>query len=278
MQNIKYHLLNALSVVIFSCVLAATINQFFRLSISTGPGSQLKKHVPRQREVPAKTYDDYSGILNSGFFRKAGIDTAGGVSGVTSAISDLQLLGTISGPPAIARALIKKNTEKDAEIFRLWSTVYGFKLIRIDNSKVYLKSGGNVEMLDMFTPTLPGSGPAARQGPSTQQGRIQQTISRSELQQKVLNNMDNALQGLRAGPYRVDGKIEGYKLFRVQPSNILYKLGARNGDVVKRVNGHPIDSTEKLYKMWQSIQGESRITVDLDRGGKLINYEFSITE
>ena len=59
---------------------------------------------------------------------------------------------------------------------------------------------------------------------------------------------------------------------------MLYQLGARNGDVVRRVNGHPIDSTEKLYQMWKSIQGDSRITIDLERGGKLVNYDFTVSE
>jgi general secretion pathway protein C len=277
MQNIKYHALNTLAVLVFSFLLATTLNQFFRMSFTPAPERQLRKTRAAAQQAPARSYEDYKSILDSGFFRIAGTDSAAGNAPGSSAISDLQLLGTISGPPSIARALIKKNTEKDPVIFRLYSAVYGYKLVAIDNTKVYLKSSERVEIIDMFaTQGTDASGKPV--SPAGQEGKIKQTISRAELQQKVLNNMDNALQGLRAGPHRVDGKIQGYKLFRVQPNSILYRLGARNGDIVMRVNGHPVDSTEKLYKMWQNIQGESKITVDLDRGGKLINYDFSITE
>lgn len=276
MQNIKYHVLNTISVTVFSFVFAATINQFIRLSITPIPSKQLKKPKTISQIATPKSFDDYKPIIDSGFFRVASPESAQGSAAVSSAISELQLLGTISGPPVIARALVKKNNQKDPEIFKLGSNVYGFNLVRIDNSKIYLKSGDKVEIMDMFGTLKPeGQKPAP---PTDQSNKFKQTISKSELQQKALKNMDNALSGLRAGPHRVDGKIEGYKLFFVDPSSMLYKLGARNGDIVKRVNGHPIDSTEKLYQMWQSIQGESKITVDLDRGGKLVNYDFTLTE
>ena len=90
--------------------------------------------------------------------------------------------------------------------------------------------------------------------------------------------MDNALRGLRAGPYRVNGEVEGYRLITVRPYNILYKMGARNGDIVKRINGKKIDSTEKLYKMWDAFKSESRITTDIERGGKIITFEYNISE
>lgn len=278
MQNVKYHAINTASVIAFALVLAAGINQLIRLSITPLPGHQERKTRAVGAQAPAKTFDDYRRILDSGFFRLAGQEVLNGGSTLSSKLTELQLMGTISGPASIARALIKKSTEKDPEVFRIGSPVYGYTLVRIDNTKVYLRgTDKKLEMLDMFAgPPSADAGKAAPPGGA--EGRIKQTISRAELQQKVLNNMDNALAGLRAGPYRVDGKIQGYKLFRVQPDSVLYQLGARNGDVVRRVNGHPIDSTEKLYQMWKSIQGDSRITIDLERGGKLVNYDFTVSE
>ena len=90
--------------------------------------------------------------------------------------------------------------------------------------------------------------------------------------------MDNALKGLRAGPYRENGEVAGYRLIKVRPYNILYKLGARNGDIVRRINGKKIDSTEKLYKMWDALKSDSRITADIERGGKIMTFEYNISE
>jgi len=279
MQNIKYHVLNTLSVILFSFLLASTINQFIRYAISPSQDFQPRKKRIVQQQAVSRGFEDYGVIVDSGFFRIASAAASADGAITAGGIMELQLLGTISGPPAIARALIKKNTEKDPEIFKLGGNVYGYRLVRIDNAKVYLKSSDRVEVIDMFAVPTQGAGTDPRQSvPGAGPSRVKQTLSRSELQQKVLNNMDNALKGIRAAPYRLDDKIVGYRLLRVQPSSVLFKLGARSGDIVKRVNGHPVDSTERLYQMWNSIQGDSKITVDLERDGRLVNYDFTITD
>ena len=107
---------------------------------------------------------------------------------------------------------------------------------------------------------------------------MKKNLSRSDLQQKIKNNMDTMIQGLRAGPYLVNGKIDGYKLFLVNPDNYLYQIGARSGDIIKRINGHPIDSTEKLYKIWSTLPQESRINIDLERDGKTVSFDYTFTE
>ncbi len=286
MQNIRYHIINTCAVILFSYITAITINQFIKSTISPAynVSSTMNKFVISK--PVKKTFDEYKSILDSTFFKLAGDAEEPGnnenpVINESNELKDIQLLGTISGPASIARALIKKRGEKDSQIFKLWSDVYGFRLVRIDNAKIYLKKGEKVEILDMYAQKdndRPGMPPDSPRFAPINSANNTQSISRSEIQQKVLNNVDNALKGLRAGPYRVNGNIEGYKLFRVSPGNILYKLGARSGDIVKRINGHAIDSTEKLLGLWQSVQGESKITVDIERGGKLENFVLNITD
>jgi len=233
-----------------------------------------------------KPFEEYKSIVDSGFFKipseTPDVPGVGQGGAGAESVNELLLLGTITGPSHIARALIKKKTEKDPQIFRLYGTVHGHKLIRIDNSKVYLKTGNSVQILDMFAKegaaATPAKAPSGTGAALPTSGKVVQNLSKAELQQKVLNNVDNALQGIQAGPYRVDGAIKGYKIFRIKPHNIMYKLGARNGDVLMRVNGHAIDSTEKLLSIWKSVQGDSKISVDLERGGKLLTFDFNITE
>jgi general secretion pathway protein C len=58
----------------------------------------------------------------------------------------------------------------------------------------------------------------------------------------------------------------------------MFKLGARSGDIVRRVNGQILDSTQKLMSMWESIKNDPKITVDLERNGQNIRYDFNITD
>lgn len=286
MQNIKYHTINTAAMLFFSFVLASTITQVYRFSaVPTVVPSQAPRQSQRQtRRVTS--FNDYRSIIDSTFFRVASASGEGpqGLSvqaGPAVSDTDLQLMGTISGPWQMARALIKKKTEPEAKIYRMGSDVFGFKVTGIFTSKVHLKMGKDIRILDMYADKAkeqPKPGQPLQAGAPAGRNSVKQNLSRSELQQKVLKNMDNALQGMRAGPYRVDGKVEGYKIFRIRPYNILYKLGARPGDIVTRVNGHPINSTEKLYQLWESVKTDARITVDLERNRQPLHYEFNITD
>ncbi|MDY6969673.1 MAG: PDZ domain-containing protein [Spirochaetota bacterium] len=286
MQNIKYHILNSISIILFSYIMAVTINQFIKHKFMPVYANPTNNNRSYTNTSTIKRFDEYKKILDSKFFKLAENVTTNDTfeTETVSNPTDLRLLGTVSGIPQIARALIRKKSERESLVYKLWSDVYGYKLVRINNSQVYLKKEDKVVIIDMFekdetttkkSSEKPEVGRLSRDSGSTRNSR---TISRAEIQQKILNNIDNALKGLRAGPYRVNGKIEGYKLFRVRPNNILYKLGAKSGDIIKRINGHPLDSTEKLVSMWSTLKDESKITIDLERRGKLQTFDFNITD
>ncbi len=285
MQNLKYHSLNVISIMIFSFMLASTINQVIKYNLSPG----YTKAVATRRSYAAtarKNFDDYKIISESGFFKVASAgDMAGDILNPAGSISELTLLGTISGPTSIARAMILKSGEKSPGVFALYKVntevgndVYGNKLVGIGDSKVYLDAGGQRVALELYAKKVVDS--QSTPGiPSAAGGQqLNQTLSRAEMKQKVFNNMDNALQGLQAGPHRVNGQIVGYRLITVRPQNIMFRLGARSGDIIKRVNGQVLDSTQKLMSMWEMIKNDPKITIDLERGGKNLRYDFNITD
>lgn len=287
MQNLKYHSLNIISIMIFSFMLASTINQVIKYNISPAYTMSLTGSRKISSVNVRKNFDDYKVINESGFFKVASAsDLAGDTTGVAgTGISELTLLGTISGPTSIARAMILKTGEKSPGVFALYKVnnevtndVYGNKLVWISDSKVYLEAGGQKVALELYAKKIvsPVNPNATGQDQSGQQ--FTQTLSRAEVRQKVFNNMDNALQGLQAGPERVNGQIVGYRLITVRPQNILFRLGARSGDIVKRVNGQVLDSTQKLMSMWETIKNDPKITVDIERQGKNIKYDFNITD
>lgn len=113
---------------------------------------------------------------------------------------------------------------------------------------------------------------------SAQQPNVnRQTLSKAELMTKIQGNMDSLLKGMRAGPYREDGVIKGYKIFALSKENLLYDLGIRPGDVILRINGHPIDSTEKLFNLWQKLPQESKAMIDVQRGNSTATLDYTFT-
>lgn len=277
MQNFKYHLLTIVSVLFFSYILAYTINGIIRHSLIVMPSVMLQSKS-KQGSVSSHETVSIDSLVESGFFRVASLydEVESGYSS-PSGIDDLLLLGTVTGPANIAVAMIQKRGEKNAGIFSLWKDVYGYQLIAINTNFVYLKHNSERFKIDLYekkTGTAGSSGAA----PSGQSNLIKSSLSKAEFQQNVMNNIDNAMRGIRAGPYRENGVVEGYRLISVRPFNILYKYGIRSGDIVKRINGKKIDSTEKLYTMWQGITDESKMTADIDRNGQIVTIEINITD
>ncbi|MCP4138046.1 MAG: hypothetical protein GY754_44190 [bacterium] len=286
MQNLKYHLINIAAITVFAYVAAITVNEVVKFKIApeaTSKRKRVKKRTAQNVKEPFEKYKDV--IIGSNFFGPEILTPEGGVavaSGAeTSAIGDLQLLGTITGPWSISRAIIKKKREKKAKLFGLSkrkrepnNDVYGNKLVAVYATKVMLEVNGQRIPLELYDKTKKDS----KKGSVGKGKKLSQNISKAEIQQKVLNNMDNAMRGLRAGPYRKNGKVEGYRLIRVKPYNILYKLGARSGDIVKRINGHKIDSTETLMKLWGNMKNEPKLSIDVERGGSPMSFDLNITE
>lgn len=289
MQNLKYHSLNILSIMIFSFLLASTINQVIKYKISPAYTKPTTSYRKPYTAAVRKNFEEYAAIAECGFFKLPGAgDLAGDSQGPAGAgISELTLLGTISGPASISRAMILKTGEKSPGVFALYKVnsevgndVYGNKLVSIGDSRVYLEAGGQRIALELYAKQIvaPNAHPGVAGQPGAGAQQFTQTLSRAEVRQKVFNNMDNALQGLQAGPHRINGQIVGYRLTSVRPQNILFKLGARSGDVIKRVNGQMLDSTQKLMSMWETIKNDPKITIDLERNGKDIRYDFNITD
>ncbi|MDR3237021.1 MAG: hypothetical protein LBT84_00795 [Spirochaetia bacterium] len=285
MQNIKYHLINIAAVLLFSCSAASAITQSVRYVMAPAY-TPVKKQAPAGKKNEARQSKDdlVSAILGSGMFKTSGVADVSAESGNSvSAAPDLTLLGTVTGPSSISRAVIGKSGEKDPKIYALYnvskdigSDVYGNKLVRIGTDRVWLESNNQEFILELFA--KPKSPPDPGKSAQADASKVAKSMSRAEIKQTVLNDLDNAMKGLVAGPYRKNGKLDGYILKTISPENILYKFGLRNGDIIKRVNGKELNSTEKLYTMWQTMQNEPKITADVERGGRAMTFDLNITE
>ncbi|MBP9024255.1 MAG: hypothetical protein KBH06_13720 [Spirochaetes bacterium] len=269
MNILKKHLLNIIGASVLALSISGLITGTARIVIH--PGEKTRQTAPKvfQAENTEKI-TDYNFILNSNFFQ---LSTAQSSENVQSASpANLILLGTVTGSPSLARAMIRSASENKVEIFKIGSSAWGYTLVRILKTKVLLKSGSNEFELDMLKQEGSSSGPQSGFQPATKK-----TISKAELLTKIQGNMDNMLKGMRAGPYREDGQIKGYKIMGLSKDNMLYELGIRQGDIIMRINGHPIDSTQKLFELWQKLPQEPKALIDIKRGNETttLDYTFS---
>lgn len=277
MQNIKYHIISLSSMLLFSYISAVTINGIIKNTLIVYPPEKIRMQVAKNISFEDRIID-INQIVESVFFRAATSSSVDDGEDLSSPINDFKLIGTVTGPPGIARALVLKKGEREPDIFKLRNNMYGYTVISIQTSKILLKKKSEVYTLNLYEKKdfVATAKPADTDTASG--GVVKKNISRAEMQQKVMNNIDNAMQGIQAGPHRVNGQIEGFKLIRIRPYNILYEYGIRSGDIIKRINGKKVDSTEKLFNMWQGIKNESKMNIDVERNGQIMTFEMNITD
>ena len=105
---------------------------------------------------------------------------------------------------------------------------------------------------------------------------ISKVISREEVNKNILGNPAKIYEGAQFGPHLVNGKIEGYKIARVNDDHVFAKLGAKSGDIIRKVNGYGLNDTERMLDLWKAIKTAPSVKIELERDGKQITYDFQI--
>lgn len=202
----------------------------------------------------------------------------------------IRLFGTVStSPPQFSWALISKDeSNATSEIFRIGDDIYGMgtlRQVRRNQIVVALPDGTEV-VIDLYTGDQPQSSVVARDTSSEsddqelgnsirQLGENKYEIDSSEIQ-AAMNNMDELARGARIVPSYKDGNTVGFKVFRIKPNSFYKKLGLRNGDVIGRINGFEINSTEKALQLYQMLRTEKNINLEVTRRGQPMNLEYVI--
>ena len=66
----------------------------------------------------------------------------------------------------------------------------------------------------------------------------------------------------------------GLSLSEIKPNSIFRRMGLRNGDVLKSVDGQEIRSVDDALKLYESLKSADNVSVVLQRRGteRTINY------
>ena len=187
-------------------------------------------------------------------------------------------------------AVIRKAGERQGQIYRRRDKIDDLEVQKIERDRVILFDGMNRIVLPMYYRFLaktegPGQGqvPQAEKRPETVDRysgstQVKKVLSRSDVETRVFQKVNEILTQIAVSPNMVDGKMDGLKLLRVPANNIVYELGARSGDIIRRVNGHEVNQVDQMYKLWENIKDDSFISVDLERNNQVYTYSFDIRE
>ncbi len=193
-------------------------------------------------------------------------------------IEGLTLVGIIAGAPRYARASILIEGQRQANAYAIGETVRGGKLVTIYTTSIDIENAGG----SRFTLYLDGENNGSstlqakrKRGKAAKGGRVEKiNLSRDRFKQLIKNQAE--LFRLKFSPAIKNGKIKGWRLLKVPKDHFLYAMGARSGDTIRRYNGQELENQERMINMWQSLQSANQVSVDMERGGRIITYDISI--
>lgn len=97
---------------------------------------------------------------------------------------------------------------------------------------------------------------------------------------RLTSNLPDLLQQARAVPRMgAGGVVDCWSMADIAPNSIFQKLGLKQNDCIKAVDGQRIDSPAKAMELYNALRGQSNsINLVVERSGKDENLNYSITQ
>lgn len=167
-----------------------------------------------------------------------------------------ELVGVLLDDVATQRAAVLRNTVTGRSLtLREDDRLEGHRVLHIARGRVLL------EGLELVLPS--SSRPAwveTRGARESAEGCVALRIPRQEFtaQQRIVPEFEAGVQ-------------VGFKLFAIRADSILDRLGLKNGDSVRWVNGFELNSPERALEIYSKLRQARSISVGLIRDGKQID-------
>lgn len=205
---------------------------------------------------------------------------------------NLKLRGVFSSQDKeIARAIIA-DAKNDDESYAIGDEVPGGAILNdILEDRVILERNGQLETLKLPVESLPGETTTAlnRRLPPSRASVVKRggmptidtaTADTSQIlrhyRDALINDPQSVMGLVRVQPYNRNGRLEGYRIRPGRDRQLLTKFGLRSGDIVKSVNGVPMDNPIKALEILRDLSTATSVTVDIERNGAPRSFTFQI--
>jgi type II secretion system protein C len=257
-----------------------------------------KKSPPPPKNTP-EPYDKYSPVTERNIFspadrgqkllpleeRKASLPGSGMTeAGKGSPTGSYVLAGTIAGPEGYSWAILQEKGTRKQQIFRIHGNIGGGKIVSVTRKQIQIERDGRRETLTLSEEEAQprASRKPLPQAPLPPAGK--EEVKRLSANRFLVNREDvNAAVGdinrfmtqARLRPHFEAGKPVGYSVSEIVPGSLMEKLGLKNNDIIKKVNGIGVSRPEEVMQAYSQLQQDSNIELEIDRGGRteILRYE-----
>jgi len=187
----------------------------------------------------------------------------------------LKLWGTVTGDTQQSYAVIEDTPKREQNLYRVGDSIQEATIKAILRAKVVLAVNGRDEVLAMEDVQ---QGPASRSFPpgarrpvsaAAPPARTQRVSLRRTMIDNAINDVSKLMTEIKIQPHE-----SGLALSQIKPNSIFRRMGLRNGDVLKSVDGQQIRSVDDALKLYESLKSADNVAVELQRRGRdrTINY------
>lgn len=213
----------------------------------------------------------------------------------------LRLVGSVVSPtdPDWSFAAIAGDEGKTM-LYRKGSSVDGSYILAVRASSVVVQpSGGGACELSMFAEEEADATPRPQRVTSTPRASTALNdrsagLSTEELDQgiekisdtkfniqrsivdKVLANQGSIMKTARVIPHEEDGRVVGVKLYGIRRTSLLGKLGVRNGDMLRTINGFDMTSPDTALEAYSRLRTADALSLAVKRQNKEMTIEYNI--
>jgi general secretion pathway protein C len=209
----------------------------------------------------------------------------------------LRLVGAVVSPgtPDWSFAAMAEGTEK-AMLYRPGMSIGSNELLEVLRDRVVIRPGssrachvamfGEVEHAGARPPAAPAAEESAEgEAPSNEEmaggiTRISDTEYRVDrsLVTSLMSNQAELMRMARVIPHEENGQVVGVKLYGIRRSSLLGRLGIRNGDMLRSINGLDMTSPDTALQAYAQLPSTSEVTVSLQRRGQDMSIKFNLQD
>lgn len=236
------------------------------------------QHMPEDKGRQKRPLHDYQLITDRNIFGSAESPSeevsAEDLEALEPTALKIALLGTVTGTPQNALAVIEETDKKKQGLYKVEDSIQNAVIKKILRGKVVLRVGDRDEVLTMEETIRP----------PTEKGRLSSrpierratiTVSRSEVEAS-LKNINRLLSEVRIRPHFRNGKPAGLALNKIKKNSLFARLGLKNGDIIEGINDKSITSPDDIMVLYNKLKLGSEVEIQINRKGKkeLIKYKF----
>lgn len=254
------------------------------------PNQAPPKKIPPPTQFNFVDRSQFSAITNRNLFSSSGVmpeaitakkEVSSNEAAPVLSSLPLTLIGTlVHSDPSKSIAAIEIKSKSMTGSYSTGADVEGFaKVEKVERGLVFIRNSNTqaLEYIEMKNANKVSfdasktSAPALSTGGKEVQalGNNQFQIKRADLL-KYTNDLSSVLMQARAVPNRDPntGEINGFRILDMQDGSIFSQLGLSRMDVLKSVNGEPVDSIQKAMELYNTLKNGNQVKLGIERGGK----------